>query len=236
MEGELTDIELVILSHALAKGDGGCAPSGNWSFMGSDIATVSHERAAYGRRFADVFPYERSISSFKGWVEEFQRIWDRRPQALELMGNEHFLTSLNLAGIFVNWTPEYECDVCSFGSSMVEINCDMEQIPDFTKMLDYALCSISPDDGKVDLIVWKGEGALDYLLQESEAFYYWWERLADLLRPGGSAFIQNPLYVEGGQDMISSLNHFAEASAGIVSIVYQSSQDDNRVYIRMDKL
>ncbi len=231
---QFTPIELAIMAHARMRGMGGSIPDYVWPMMSSDVSTTSYDCAAYGRRFNDVFPCEIGINSFEDWTDNFERIWGRRPQTLEIMGNHYFMETLGLSGVFVNWTPDYEPGIYVYDGSRLEVNGDIEQIAQFKFMLQTALGHTSAD-GKVDLIVWKGEGGLNCLLPQIEAFAYWWDMFAGLLRPGGSAFIQNPFYMEDGNTATSAVGHLRSRLGSNGHVKYSRSNEFDRFNMRIDK-
>lgn len=209
-------------------------PNNIWPMMNSEVSATSCDCASYGRRFQDVFPSEAGIHSFEDWTDNFEMSWGRKPQTLEIMGNYHFLKTLELPGVFVNWTPEYEAGVYVFDEDRLEVNCDIEQISQFKLMLREALGYIC-DDGMVDLVVWKGEGGLSCLLQRIEAFSYWWETIAGLLRPGGSAFIQNPFYMEDAQTATAYIGQLRSRLGKNGYVKYSRSNEFDMFFMRIDK-
>lgn len=231
---QLSPIELKILAHARMRGMGGSMPNNIWPMMNSEVSATSCDCASYGRRFQDVFPSEAGIHSFEDWTDNFEMSWGRRPQTLEIMGNYHFLKTLELPGVFVNWTPEYEAGVYVFDEDRLEVNCDIEQISQFKMMLQTAL-DYTGDDGKVDLVVWKGEGGLSCLLPRIQAFSYWWDMIAGLLRPGGSAFIQNPFYMEDAQTATAYIGQLRSRLGSNGYVEYSRSNELDRFYMRIDK-
>lgn len=233
-EGQFTQIEIAIIAHAKHKRGKGCMSSGDWPVMGSDVSPHSNHPSAYGLRFRNVFQAERGIYSFEEWVDDFRSREERDPFVLELMGNSHLLVTLGVPGIFVNWTPDYHDNVYKDGQSRLEINCDMEQIPRFMQMLRQALNYLGIDDG-VDLLVWKGEGALGSLLNTDEAYKYWWGICTDLLKPTGSAFIQSPLVFDWSVSFSSAVKSFQKLQETRAQVVYATSVFLDSGILRIDK-
>jgi len=237
---QLSPIEEAITRNALIKRGrlgNGFYPNDSWPMMNSDTRDDGTSGFySYAARFENVFPSELGINTFESWTDCFERINDRRPIALELMGNAHLLSRLGLPGVFVNWTPDYEEGSYWFDDHRVEINHDIENIPSFLPALTSALYQFA-EDGKVDLIVWKGEGGLSSMLHKAEAFEYWWTLLIGLLRNGGSAFIQNPYYMRDGCNISGTLERFEGLmyTSGMANIIHDTPEGSRNTYIRIDR-
>lgn len=206
----------------------------DWPIMNSGVLASSGDAVSYYRRFAEVLPYEKGLFSFETWVAHFEAIHGRKPLTLELMGNEHFMSELNLEGIFINKQPDYRPGIYLRERDLLEINSDLENLPVFFPLLEEAMSLYGCELG-FDLIVWKGEGGLNCLLQNTEAYAYWWERLTSLLRSGGSAFIQNPFYMDNNITATSAIGRFQKYMEGKAKVVYDRSDEFNRFYMRIDK-
>ena len=58
---------------------------------------------------------------------------------------------------------------------------------------------------------------------------------ADLIRSGGSAFIQNPFYMEDGDTATSALGQFRSRLGSNGYVKYSRSNEFDRFYMRIDK-
>lgn len=228
--------ELLITAHYYQRAHFPGIADAGWPIINSGVFADSQDPTSYYARFYCVMPQEESIISFESWVDNFQRGAGRKPLTLELMGNSHFISVLGLEGVCVNKRPEYGTGIYERGDRLVEVNCDMENLPVFFPLLDEAFSSLGQESG-VDLIVWKGEGALGYMSPDIEAFEYWWNWTTNLLSSGGSAFIQHPFLMADGESPSAALEEFKTLmyAKGIAEVTYIVEEGERYFYMRIDK-